>query len=118
MVVTYTRFNSGTHEQNPLGGIPQGQSQDGQMNTVEQGETKMGSFIYSDRISLNPDMIKQFNFTWVCSKTVADASKAIEDSLKTEMINMLVVNYTFKALRTSSRDSQAERSSDARCNGR
>jgi hypothetical protein len=39
-----------THEQNPLGGYtPQGQSQDGQMNTVEQGETKMGSFIYSDR---------------------------------------------------------------------
>jgi hypothetical protein len=64
MVVTLHDFNEGgTHEQNPLGGIPQGQSQDGQMNTVEQGETKMGSFIYSDRISLNPDMIKQFNFT-------------------------------------------------------
>jgi hypothetical protein len=38
------------------------------MNTVEQGETKMGSFIYSDRISLNPDMIKQFNLPGYAAK--------------------------------------------------
>lgn len=79
-----TRFNEGgTHEQNPLGGVPQGQAQNGTMNTVEQGETKMGSYIYSDRISLNPDMIKQFNLPkYAAGKSVADASKAIEDKFK------------------------------------
>lgn len=44
----------GTHEQNPLGGIPQGQSSNGKMNTVEQGETSHmidgKKFIFSNRI--------------------------------------------------------------------
>lgn len=54
-----TKFNSfdegGTHEQNPLGGIPQGVGENGKPNFVEQGETsykfKDGTkFIFSDRI--------------------------------------------------------------------
>lgn len=48
-----TQFNNGgTHEQNPLGGIPQGMGANGKPNLVEQGETKVGDFIYSDRLPI------------------------------------------------------------------
>jgi hypothetical protein len=46
--------NGGTHEQNPLGGIPLGIGSNGKMNTVEEDETsytfKEGKFIFSNRI--------------------------------------------------------------------
>lgn len=79
-----TRFDEGgTHEQNPLGGIPQGQSSDGSMNTVEQGETKNDDYIYSNRISLDKDLVKQFNLpAYVANKSVSDASKAIDNKFK------------------------------------
>jgi hypothetical protein len=79
-----TRFNEGgTHEQNPLGGIPQGQDAQGNMNTVEQGETKSGNFVYSDRITLDSSRVKQFNLPgYAANKSVSAASKAIEDKFK------------------------------------
>ena len=51
------QFNEGgTHEQNPLGGIPQGMGANGKMNTVEEGETKYafddGDYVFSNRIML------------------------------------------------------------------
>lgn len=52
----------GTHQENPLGGIPQGVGANGKMNTVEEGETSFDldgdKFIFSDRISLT-DYIKK-----------------------------------------------------------
>lgn len=49
----------GTHEQNPLGGIPQGIGSNGQTNTVEEGETTFdlpnGKFVFSDRINVKED---------------------------------------------------------------
>ncbi len=79
-----TRFDEGgTHEQNPLGGIPQGQDGQGNMNTVEQGETKKGNFVYSDRIALDKNLIKQFNLPgYVANKSVSEASKAIDNQFK------------------------------------
>jgi hypothetical protein len=51
-------FNEGgSHEQNPLGGIPQGMGDNGQMNTVEEGEGRMGDMIYSDRIPLPEEAV-------------------------------------------------------------
>lgn len=52
-----TEFNTGgTHESNPLGGIPQGYNSQGQMQTVEEGETKFkfkdGDYIFSNRLTL------------------------------------------------------------------
>ena len=45
-----TEFNTGgTHSQNELGGIPQGIGSNGVMNTVEQGETKLKNYVYSNR---------------------------------------------------------------------
>jgi len=51
-------FNTGgLHEQNRLGGIPQGTGDNGKMNTVEENETSFetskGKFIFSNRITVN-----------------------------------------------------------------
>lgn len=72
-------FNTGgSHEQNPLGGIPQGMGSNGQMNTVEQGETRKGDFIYSDRIVLTPEVVLMSGLPKSFSgKTAAEASKII-----------------------------------------
>lgn len=76
-------FNEGgSHQQNPLGGIPLGQNNSGQPVTVEQGETAMktpkGDFVFSDRIMIDKPTITNLglpkNFT---GKTMADASKYI-----------------------------------------
>jgi hypothetical protein len=79
-----TRFDEGgTHETSPLGGIPQGISPNGKQNTVEQGESKKGNFIYSNRIALDKGLVKQFNLpNYVAGKSVSDASKAIDDKFK------------------------------------
>ena len=79
-----TRFDEGgTHESSPLGGIPQGVAPDGKQNTVEQGESKKGNFIYSNRIALDKVLVKQFNLpSYVANKSVSDASKAIDDKFK------------------------------------
>lgn len=42
----------GSHEQNPLGGIPQGIGQNGKQNLVEEGETKWNDYIFSNEIKL------------------------------------------------------------------
>ena len=43
----------GTHEQNPLGGIPQGVGSDGAPNLVEEGETRWNDYVFSNAISLD-----------------------------------------------------------------
>tara|TARA_R110000772_G_scaffold54130_1_gene123506 strand:+ start:14989 stop:16767 length:1779 start_codon:yes stop_codon:yes gene_type:complete len=56
----------GTHEQNPLGGIPQGTGDNGQQNTVEEDEAsynfKEGKFIFSNRIEYdNPKSMQSIS---------------------------------------------------------
>ena len=74
-----THFDEGgSHQQNPLGGIPVGNG-----NSVEQGETKQKDFVYSDRIPINEDVVKQFHLpNYIKNKTIADASKAIDNKFK------------------------------------
>lgn len=44
-----TQFEGGgTHEENPLGGIPQGVGANGKLNLVEEGETKWNGYIFSN----------------------------------------------------------------------
>ena len=92
-----TEFNVGnSHENNPLGGIPQGMGNNGVMNTVEEGETKKDSFIYSNRITLTPQVIAQFNLPKsLAGKTAADATKLINN--KFEGRNSKIDNNTKKA---------------------
>lgn len=49
----------GSHEQNPMGGVPYGMNADGSQNMVEQGETSVGNQVYSDRSSLSPELCQQ-----------------------------------------------------------
>jgi hypothetical protein len=42
--------NGGTHEENSLGGIPQGTGANGKPNLVEEGETKWNDYIFSNAI--------------------------------------------------------------------
>lgn len=82
------QFNvGGTHEQNPNGGIPQGPNA-----MVEQGETSTktpnGKYIYSDRLYINEDLVKQFNLpNSIKGKTFADASKVIDKPFKDKNSN-------------------------------
>lgn len=74
-----TEFNAGgSHEQNPLGGIPQGMAPDGRPNLVEQGETKLDSanYIFSDNIKVTKETAEEFNLPKsAIGKTFADVSK-------------------------------------------
>lgn len=74
-----TQFNAGgLHEENPLGGIPQGMSPDGQMNLVEQGETKLNSanYVFSDKLKVDKAIAEEFNLPKsTIGKTFSEASK-------------------------------------------
>jgi len=74
-----TQFNEGgTHEQNPLGGIPIGEN-----SSVEQGETKQDNFVYSNRIFLDENSVSQYNLPKsLVGKSVADATKYIDNKFK------------------------------------
>lgn len=74
-----TRFNEGgTHKQNPLGGVPVGNG-----NTVEEGETKMKNYVYSNRLSIDENMTKEMNLpSYIKGKSFASASKAIDNKFK------------------------------------
>lgn len=76
-----TEFNAGgSHEENPLGGIPQGTAPDGRANLVEQGETKLNAanYIFSDKIKVDKDLAKELNLPKnYVGKTFAEVSKNI-----------------------------------------
>jgi hypothetical protein len=74
-----TEFTSGgRHEENPIGGIPQGFSPDGRVNLVEQGETKLNSadYVFSDTLKVTKDIALDYNLpNQDIGKTFAEASK-------------------------------------------
>lgn len=79
-----TEFNSGgSHEQNPMGGIPQGMGENGKMNTVEEGETKAMGYVFSDRLEIDEQTAQKYglpkNFK---GKSPAKASKIINAPYK------------------------------------
>lgn len=43
----------GSHEENPLGGVPMGVGPDGIPNTVQEGEAKFGNYIFSNDINID-----------------------------------------------------------------
>ena len=81
MEAQLTEFNAGgRHEENPLGGIPQGSAPDGKLNLVEQGETKLNSenYIFSDSLKVDKDTAAEFALPKAdTGKTFADLSKKL-----------------------------------------
>ena len=74
------QFNGGgTHEQNPMGGIPVGNGQ-----SVEAGETEFTpeNYVFSDRLKSNKILAKEFGFK-NSNKTFAELSKAIDKKYST-----------------------------------
>lgn len=73
-------FNEGgTHEQNPQGGIMVGMGENGKPNTVEEGETKYGDFIFTARVPYTYDESMP---KFIKGETFAEASKSIDKAFK------------------------------------
>lgn len=79
-----TKFNNGgSHEESPIGGIPQGMSETGQMNLVEEGETRFQDYIFSDRLLVHKEIAEQMNLPKkVIGKTFAEASEILGKDLE------------------------------------
>lgn len=73
-----TVFNEGgSHEANPLGGIPQGVAPDGEPNLVEEGEVKWNdeNYIFSNRLKVPKKDAKELGLKE--GATFADAAKKV-----------------------------------------
>lgn len=93
-----TEFNSGgSHESNPNSGIMQGTGANGQPNLVEEGETKHNDYIFSNRLKINPEIIKEFKLpSGLNGKTFSAASKFLNKEAK-ERPNDPISNNAVKA---------------------
>lgn len=85
-------FNvGGTHEENPNGGIQQGIGSNGMPNTVEEGETKMNNYVFSDRLTLDKaDVDNLYLPKEVEGMTFADASKFINEFLEENPFDIII----------------------------
>lgn len=65
--------SGGSHGENPYGGIPMPNNK-----SVEQGETKNGNYVFSDRLEIDDDIIEMFGLPKKSKgKTFAQFSKSI-----------------------------------------
>ena len=53
--------NGGTHEENPMEGVPMGIAPDGIPNLVEQGEVKFNNYIFSNRLFADDKLLETVN---------------------------------------------------------
>lgn len=70
----------GTHQQNPLGGVPVGFDQNGTPNLVEEGETIWNDYVFSNRIKVPKAMFHTLGLGGAMKRhrlTFADASKKL-----------------------------------------
>lgn len=52
----------GTHEQNPLQGVPMGVDKEGTPNLVEEGEIIWNDYVFSNRLTPNKKLLNQYGF--------------------------------------------------------
>ena len=73
--------SGGTHEQNPYGGVQMGVDSQGTPNYVEEGEVRWKDYIFSNRIQISDDILKQLGLSKKNVKgdniTYADMAKRI-----------------------------------------
>ena len=53
--------NGGTHEENPMEGVPMGMDAEGTPNLVEQGEVIFNDYVFSNRLFADSDLLESFN---------------------------------------------------------
>lgn len=66
--------NGGTHEQNPLQGVPMGMDDQGKPNLVEEGEVIWNNYVFSNRIPIPDELAKSLKIQGK-NMTFADAAK-------------------------------------------
>lgn len=66
--------NGGTHEQNPLQGVPMGVDNQGKPNLVEEGEVIWNNYVFSNRIPIPDELAKSLKIQGK-NMTFADAAK-------------------------------------------
>lgn len=95
--------NGGTHEANPLGGVPFGLDNQGIQNMVEEGEVVWNDYVFSDRLKVPKDIIKRYKLKEDC--TFAEAVETLtKQSL--ERPNSPIDKDTNNAILTELHDTQ------------
>lgn len=69
--------NGGTHEQNPLEGVPMGIAPDGVPNRVEEDEVIYNNYVYSDRLTIPKKENKSLGLKKDRTYTYAEAAKEL-----------------------------------------
>lgn len=65
--------NGGTHEENPIGGVPMGVDQEGNPNLVEEGEVIWNDYVFSNRLTVPKEVAEKYKLGK--NVTFADAVK-------------------------------------------
>lgn len=67
----------GTHESNPLGGVPIGIAPDGKPNLVEEGETIYNDYVFSNRLTVPRGLRTKYKLRGNKGLSFADASEQL-----------------------------------------
>ena len=82
--------NGGTHEENPMNGVPMGIAPDGIPNFVEQDEVKFNDYIFSNRLNATTELLKTYNlptiyanhsFAYIAKKLSKESSERPNDTI-------------------------------------
>ena len=95
----------GSHEQNPLGGVPMGVDENGTPNLVEQNEVVWDDYVFSDRLVVPEEIQKKYKLKE--GITFADAVKKLTE-MSLERPNSPIDNDTNKAILNELRSVQEE----------
>ena len=70
--------NGGTHEENPMEGVPMGIAPDGTPNLVEQGEVKFNNYVFSNRLFATDGLLAAHNLpTTYADHSFADIAEKL-----------------------------------------
>ncbi len=70
--------NGGTHEENPMEGVPMGIAPDGTPNLVEQGEVKFNNYVFSNRLFATGGLLAAHNLpTTYADRSFADIAERL-----------------------------------------
>lgn len=69
--------NGGSHEENPMEGVPFGIAEDGQPNLVEEGEVVFNDYVFSDRLKVPKAIRNMYKLRGQKDLTYAEAAKKI-----------------------------------------
>ena len=108
-----TEINTGgTHEQNPLEGVPMGVDSQGTPNLVEEGEVIRDGYVYSNRLAPTTEMLKSVGLPTKYNKyTYAKIAEELNKESKerpNDPISLKGINANFEKLKTIHEQSRME----------